>query len=96
MLYRLLWDIMKDTAEARVETGKMLKVNDGYNTVRWSELLDMMDQAEKACGVKEKWYYGTAWIDTPMTIVVLLGLCFACLGVAAAVLYVMGGIAFVD
>lgn len=95
MLYRLLWDSLKESVETMVETGKTLKVNDGDNTVRWSALLDMMKQAEKACGVKKKWYYGTFWIDTPMTIAVLIGLCFACLGVSWTAMYAMGVIDYV-
>ena len=94
MLYRLMWDCLKESAETMVKTGKMLKVDDDKNTVRWGALLEMMEDAEKACNVK-KWYYGTFWIDTPMTTVVLVGLCFALLGVVATVLYVMGRIAYV-
>lgn len=49
MLYRLMWDCLKESAETMVKTGKMLKVDDDKNTVRWGALLEMMDSDGAVC-----------------------------------------------
>lgn len=86
--YKIMWDSLKGTAEVMVETGKTLKVEDGVNAVRWSTLLDMMEEGEKVCKVNKQ----CNGIDT---IGDALEFGFACLGVLTLVLVFMGRIAYV-
>ncbi|MBN2935942.1 hypothetical protein [Mogibacterium sp.] len=53
MLYRLLWDSMKELAERNLEIGRTLKINDDDNTVCWSLLLDIMKQGEEVFEVNK-------------------------------------------
>lgn len=53
MLYRLLWDSMKELAERNLEIGRTLKINDDDNTVCWSLLLDIMKQGEEVFEVSK-------------------------------------------
>ena len=90
MLYRLLWDSMKELAERNLEIGKMLKINDDDNTVCWSLLLAIMKEGEEAFEVK-KWYNGTILEDMPITIVSAFVVAFAVYGAFQFVMTVIGG-----
>lgn len=90
MLYRLLWDSMKELAERNLEIGRTLKINDDDNTVCWSLLLDIMKQGEEVFEVN-KWCNGTILEDMPITIVSAFVVAFAVYGAFQFVMTVIGG-----
>lgn len=76
MKYKILWEALKDTAEALTE--------EGFDDLSWHTLLKLMNDGEEMVE-SEKWYTGSV-LDT---VVEALGFGFACWGVVALVMHVM-------
>lgn len=79
MKYKILWESLKETADHFVTI-------EGFNDVRWSVLSKMMKDGEEMLESGEL-SNGTALF----TVVKALEFGFACLGVIALVMTVIGG-----
>lgn len=79
MKYKILWESLKETAD-------LFATIEGFDDVKWSVLSKMMKDGEEMFESGEL-YNGTAL----STVVKALEFGFACLGVIALVMTVIGG-----